>query len=85
MVWLFYERGAPQSNQRGIETAYGILSREDEDDRLNRTSVGLKLETRRKGAWRQREPQSNQRGIETNLDLPGGRPDPQASIEPAWD
>ena len=32
----------PQSNQRGIETSNGVISKSHQEVRLNRTSVGLK-------------------------------------------
>ena len=53
--------------------------------RLNRTSVGLKLQLEIELYETFSAPQSNQRGIETGLGSPlRPRPD-EASIEPAWD
>ena len=76
--------GPPQSNQRGIETAWAFPGLPAPTPRLNRTSVGLKPSSRIRWAAGTARPQSNQRGIETwavrRLMANSG-----ASIEPAWD
>ncbi|MCS7352494.1 MAG: hypothetical protein RMM10_13520, partial [Anaerolineae bacterium] len=51
---------------------------------LNRTSVGLKLESGDWTLWLRVIPQSNQRGIETYPDAPLDPSRSPPSIEPAW-
>ena len=74
----------PQSNQRGIETPspqrVGLAHQ-----RLNRTSVGLKLDLRPPMRSDHHVPQSNQRGIETGNRDRWDFSALSASIEPAWD
>jgi len=79
------EGGAPQSNQRGIETLPGAGDPVPAVAGLNRTSVGLKLERTHRLHVDAPEPQSNQRGIETGFPGPGWARISRASIEPAWD
>ena len=75
----------PQSNQRGIERVYRLLSDANDFLGLNRTSVGLKVKGKSTRIQKIRRPQSNQRGIESDPEQPVAFQDPQASIEPAWD
>ncbi|MCS7352495.1 MAG: hypothetical protein RMM10_13525 [Anaerolineae bacterium] len=74
----------PQSNQRGIETP--VRQHEiNQDQPLNRTSVGLKRSGSLSIPLTPSRPQSNQRGIETVSARKQNDEIIMPSIEPAWD
>ena len=78
---------APQSNQRGIETAIPSVHRRGGFASPQSNQRGIETLIPALINWLQRiRPQSNQRGIET-MDVAARetRYVPQASIEPAWD